>query len=181
VGAGTGSGTGSVAVSAYFAERIFAKEIDCFSDERLKHNLVPINEDDAINFIKNVIPIEYEWRDDNGGTRTGYSAQQLLKTGLFTNLVTSHINPDMKGETDADGFVSPEGRHLAIQYSNVVSILHKVIQTQQKQIERDHVVTKKNESDIAELKDFIHNILNPKTVEFRSKLKTVLGNRYESD
>ena len=135
-GAGTGSGTGSVAVSAYFAERIFAKEIDCFSDERLKHNIVPINEDDAINFIKNVIPIEYEWRDEHGGKRTGYSAQQLLKTGLFPDLVTSHINPDMKGETDADGFVSPEGRHFAIQYSNVVSILHKVIQKQQRLINK---------------------------------------------
>ncbi len=66
----------------------------------------------------------------------------------------------MKSEVDSDGFVSPEGRHFAIQYSNAVGILHKVIQTQQKQIERDHVVTKKNESDIAELKGALRSLLD---------------------
>lgn len=134
-GTSTGSTTGSVSVSAYFGERVFAKEVDCFSDERLKHMIEPIDGEKALRFIKEVVPIQYEWRSDDSGKRTGYSAQQLLKTGLFPDLVTLHLNDKMKSEIDSDGFESPEGYHFAVQYSNAVAILHKAIQMQQKQLE----------------------------------------------
>lgn len=135
-GAGSGSNTGSVAVSAYFGERVFAKEVDCFSDERLKHMIQPIDGEKALNFIREVTPIEYEWKSDDAGKRTGYSAQQLLKTGLFPDLVTLHLNDKMVSKTDSDGFVSPDGYHFAVQYSNAVAILHKAIQEILKIIEK---------------------------------------------
>lgn len=127
-GASSGSNTGSVSVSAYFGERVFAKEVDCFSDERLKHMIEPIDGEKALRFIKEVVPIQYEWLLDDSGKRTGYSAQQLLKTGLFPDLVTLHLNDKMVSKTDSDGFESPDGYHFAVQYSNAVAILHKAIQ-----------------------------------------------------
>jgi len=135
-GAGSGTNTGSVPVSAYFGARVFATEFDAYSDERLKHMIEPIKADEAIKFIKEVQPIEYEWKDpNNAGKRTGYSAQQLLKTGLFSDLVALHKDDNMKSIVDSDGFESPSGYHFAIQYSNTVAILHKAIQVQQEQLE----------------------------------------------
>lgn len=123
-GAGTGSGTGSVQVSMYASGRVFAVEFDAYSDRRLKHKIAQIDQDKAMSFIDKVEPVEYEWRSEDAGTRTGYVAQQLLSTGLFPDLVTMHKDSNMKADDD-----SPEGYSLSLQYANVVPILHSAIRT----------------------------------------------------
>jgi len=123
-GAGTGSGTGSVQVSMYASGRVFAVEFDAYSDRRLKHKIAQIDQDKAMAFIDKVEPVEYEWRSEDAGTRTGYVAQQLLSTGLFPDLVTMHKDSNMKADDD-----SPEGYSLSLQYANVVPILHSAIRT----------------------------------------------------
>lgn len=121
-GAGTGSGTGSVQVSIYASGRVFAVEFDAYSDRRLKHHITPIDTDRALDFIDQVEPVEYEWRSEDAGKRTGYVAQQLLSTGLFSDLVTQHVDPKMVADDD-----SPEGYSLSLQYAAVVPILHTAI------------------------------------------------------
>lgn len=121
-GAGTGSGTGSVQVSIYASGRVFATEFDAYSDRRLKHHITPIDTDRALDFIDQVEPVEYEWRSEDAGKRTGYVAQQLLSTGLFPDLCTMHVDPKMVADDD-----SPEGYSLSLQYAAVVPILHTAI------------------------------------------------------
>lgn len=121
-GAGTGSGTGSVQVSIYASGRMFATEFDAYSDRRLKHHITPIDTDRALDFIDQVEPVEYEWRSEDAGKRTGYIAQQLLSTKLFPDLCTMHVDPKMVADDD-----SPEGYSLSLQYAAVVPILHTAI------------------------------------------------------
>ncbi len=121
-GAGTGSGTGSVQVSMYASGRVFATEFDAYSDRRLKHKIAPIDTEHALDFIDQVEPVEYEWRSEDAGKRTGYIAQQLLSTKLFPDLCTMHVDPKMVADDD-----SPEGYSLSLQYAAVVPILHTAI------------------------------------------------------
>lgn len=128
-GAGTGSGTGSVQVSIYASGRMFATEFDAYSDRRLKHHITPIDTDRALDFIDQVEPVEYEWRSEDAGKRTGYIAQQLLSTKLFPDLCTMHVDPKMVADDD-----SPEGYSLSLQYANVVPILHSAIKAMRDEI-----------------------------------------------
>lgn len=138
-GAGSSSGTGSVPVSIYCSGRVFATEFDAYSDQRLKKNITKIDPDQVDKFIELIEPVEFEWKNEDSGKRTGFIAQQLLKIGLFEDLVTMHVDDKMVQDED-----SPEGYSLAVQYNNFVAILTQAIKNQRKQI-------KKNEEDIARL------------------------------
>ena len=108
---------------------MFATEFDAYSDRRLKHHITPIDTDRALDFIDQVEPVEYEWRSEDAGKRTGYIAQQLLSTKLFPDLCTMHVDPKMVADDD-----SPEGYSLSLQYANVVPILHSAIRTMRAEI-----------------------------------------------
>lgn len=129
-GSSTGSGTGSVQVSLYASGRIFCVEIDCYSDRRKKHKIEKIKEVQANEFIDTVEPVEFEWRGDDDGKRTGYIAQDVLKNNHFKDLVTFHVDNTMKGDEE-----SPEGYSLTIQYSQIIPILHTAIKSQKKRID----------------------------------------------
>jgi len=149
-GAGTGSGTGSVQVSIYASGRVFAVEFDAYSDRRLKHHITPIDTDKAMAFIDKVEPVEYEWRSEDAGKRTGYVAQQLLSTGLFPDLCTMHVDPKMVADDD-----SPEGYSLSLQYAAVVPILHAAIKAQRE-------LLKQQQASIEELYSLLEATSPPK-------------------
>lgn len=145
-GSGTGTNTGSVQVSIYASGRVFATEFDAYSDRRLKHNIESIDSNLADRFIDEVEPVQFEWRNEDAGKRTGYIAQQLLSTGLFQDLVTQHVDDKMIGD-----YESPEGFSLSVQYNNVAAILHQAIKNLKEKVKTQEDKIKKNEETIESL------------------------------
>ena len=150
-GSGTGSNTGSVQVSLYASGRIFCVEIDCYSDRRKKHKIEKIKEVQANEFIDVVEPVEFEWRGEDDGKRTGYIAQDVLKNNHFKDLVTFHVDNTMKGDHE-----SPEGYSLTIQYSQIIPILHTAIKSQKKRIEQLELEIKDLNKRLDEVIDYIN-------------------------
>ena len=119
IGAGTGGGT-TAPYSLYCDSRIEATEFDATSDERLKDVQGKIELTDAINLVKNIEPIIYTWKDsEDKSLKAGYSAQQVVKSG-FKHLVSEIPNDKLVESTDEDGFTSPEGFQLTMNYDQVI-------------------------------------------------------------
>lgn len=109
---GTSSGTNPYSLTAN--SRIQASEFNATSDERLKNILGNIKLADAIRFIKGVDAIQFTWKDElDTGIKTGYSAQQLIKTG-FEHLVGGVPKPGLEETVDSDGFISPKDTQLVV-------------------------------------------------------------------
>jgi hypothetical protein len=118
-GAGTNVVGTTAPYSLYCDNRIEASEFDATSDERLKDIQGEISLDDAINLVTNVKPIKFTWKDsEDKGLKTGYSAQQVEKSG-FKHLISHIPNDNLKSTTDNDGFTSPEGFQLTMNYDQV--------------------------------------------------------------
>ncbi len=134
-GAGSLSNTGTVNVSLRCSDRIFAIEVDCSSDSRLKRNIRNVTEAEA-RALMSVSPVHFEW-ERTGEQSYGYIAQDVLKAGDFDgrhmlqDLVTTQDNPDMVESIDADGFVSPGSANFQISYMKVIPLLHKAISLQE--------------------------------------------------
>jgi endosialidase-like protein len=139
---GTASSSGYQNYSLYCNGRIACgSEIDCFSDERLKENIRNITENESIAFVKNVIPKYYNLKEHKDHS-FGYLAQDVCKAELahadgLKSLITIHSVGNLKETTDADGFVSPAGHTLAINYSKICCLLHKFILIQDEKIEKN--------------------------------------------
>jgi hypothetical protein len=145
IGAGTGAGT-TAPYSLYCDNRIEATEFDATSDERLKdiQGEIPLN--DAITLVNNLKPIKYTWKNgEDKGIKSGYSAQQVEKAG-FRHLIGHIPNEDLKATTDNDGFTSPEGFQLTMNYDQVTPYHGVVIKHLLEEIE-------KLKEEIKELKD----------------------------
>jgi hypothetical protein len=109
---GTSSDTAPYSLTA--DNRIQASEFNATSDERLKHIIGNIKLEDAIRFIKGVDSILFTWKDSvDTSIKTGYSAQQLIKTG-FEHLVSGVPKPGLKETVDDDGFISPKDTQLVV-------------------------------------------------------------------
>jgi hypothetical protein len=118
IGAGTGAGT-TATYGLYVQQRVEATEFDATSDERLKNIQGEIELDDAIKLVNNLKPIKFTWKDkDNEGIKAGYSAQQVVKSG-FNHLIGHIKNEDLIETTDDEGFTSPEGFQLTMNYDQV--------------------------------------------------------------
>jgi hypothetical protein len=118
IGAGTGAGT-TAPYSLYCNNRVEATEFDATSDERLKDIQGEIQLDDAINLVNKIKPIKYTWKDsEDKGIKVGYSAQQVEKAG-YKHLIGHIPNEDLTSTTDSDGFTSPEGFQLTMNYDQV--------------------------------------------------------------
>jgi len=118
IGAGTGAGT-TETYGLYVQQRVEASEFDATSDERLKNIQGEIELDDAIKLVNNVKPIKFTWKDkESEGVKVGYSAQQVVKSG-FNHLISHIKNEDLKEVTDDEGFTSPEGFQLTMNYDQV--------------------------------------------------------------
>jgi hypothetical protein len=140
---GSGSSTGSVAFSANFYARIAVHtEIDVYSDKRLKENIRPISEQEAVVFVEKVTPSYYNLKK-NKVKSFGYIAQDIAKAELheegcksLESLIQLHPAIDLQEEIDDEGFSSPENYYMTINYQKVSCLLHKYIQFQKIQIEQ---------------------------------------------
>jgi hypothetical protein len=118
-GAGNGGGT-TGSFGLYVQKRVEAEEFDATSDERLKDIQGEIELEDALKLVNNLKPIKYFWKDDEvKSIKTGYSAQQVEKSG-FRHLIGHIPNENLHATTDSDGFTSPEGFQLSMNYDQVV-------------------------------------------------------------
>jgi len=126
-GAGTTTGTSPNPYSLTCDSRIMAQEFDAPSDERLKNidGEIPLNE--AVDFVNKVISIKYKWKDGvDTGTKTGYSAQQVYKSG-FDHLVGIVKKEGMEEIIESDGFINPKDAQFVMNYEQVTPYHSKVI------------------------------------------------------
>jgi len=120
----TGYASGQNIVNSIWANgRIAGGEFNAYSDSRLKKDITPIPSNDAWNLIKNVTPVHYRWKDSvDDGHKFGFIAQDLIKAG-FPNLVGQYDNSNMEETTDKDGFTSPAGISLTVNYDQIIPML----------------------------------------------------------
>ena len=127
-GAGSGTGTGSVPVTCFLQHRLWCSEVNAFSDRRLKENIKELPEEDAIDFIRNVKPVSFNWRSDKDKKRSiGYIAQSILKHDKFPELVSLGPDGNLEEEVEIIGerkFVSPKGQRFNVSYQAAVPVLH---------------------------------------------------------
>jgi hypothetical protein len=130
---GTSFGTNPYSLTAN--SRIQASEFNATSDERLKNILGNIKLADAIKFIKGVNAIQFTWKDElDRGVKTGYSAQQLIKTG-FEHLVGAVPKPGLEETVDSDGFISPKDTQLVVNNDQITPYHTLLIQNLLERIE----------------------------------------------
>jgi len=135
IGAGTGAGT-TATYGLYVQQRVEATEFDATSDERLKNIHGEIELNDAIKLVKNIKPIKFTWKDkETEGIKSGYSAQQVVKSG-FNHLIGHIKNEDLIETTDDEGFTSPEGFQLTMNYDQVTPYHGVVIKHLLEEIEK---------------------------------------------
>jgi len=127
-GAGSGTGTGSVPVTCFLQHRLWCSEVNAFSDRRLKENIEDLPEEDAIDFIRNVKPVSFNWRSDKDKKRSiGYIAQSILQHDKFPELVSLGPDDNLEEEVEIIGerkFVSPKGQRFNVSYQAAVPVLH---------------------------------------------------------
>jgi hypothetical protein len=130
---GTSFGTNPYSLTAN--SRIQASEFNATSDERLKNIIGKIKLADAIKFIKGVNAIQFTWKDElDKGVKTGYSAQQLIKTG-FEHLVGGVPKPGLEETVDSDGFISPKDTQLVVNNDQITPYHTLLIQNLLERIE----------------------------------------------
>jgi hypothetical protein len=120
----TGFTSQSIATGVQTPYSVQAGGIYSVSDARLKENVVSIPS--ALNFIDNITPVEFDWKEDKTKD-TGYIAQDLLAKG-YGHLVSSISDSNMSELKHEDGNVSPAGIRFVAKYDSVVPILHRAIQ-----------------------------------------------------
>lgn len=132
----SGYGAGqNVGVSIWTSDRVSSTEFNARSDARLKKNVTPIPVSDAWHFIQNVTPIHYKWVNNiDDGHKFGFIAQDVVKAG-FPNLVAQYPDPNAKEVTDPDGFISPAGVTLTVNYDQIVPILAAALRDSMSQIQ----------------------------------------------
>jgi hypothetical protein len=144
-GAGTTAGTSPNPYSLTCVQRVQSPEFNASSDERLKENIVPITLNDALNFVKSISAVTFNWKDpENPGKKSGYIAQQVMRAG-FDHLIGIVGNNSLQEKIDADGFVSPASAALVMNYDQVIPYHSVTIKNLLERIE-------KLESEIKEFK-----------------------------
>jgi len=150
-GSGTATGFTNRPFSIYSEWGIIvgSGEIDVFSDLRLKKNVLPLNDELCSRFIKHINPIQFKYNHDDDREHYGYSAQQLMSYGYTTLVGMTHADqplPEEKIPTyilDTDGKLGdmklsgetidlPGDVRLCVSMIDMIPILHKCIQAQQK-------------------------------------------------
>jgi hypothetical protein len=136
-GAGTyPGGSQTVSISLYATARIWAQEIDAFSDERMKDIQGEIELSEAIKLINNLKPIKYTWKEgEDKGLKAGYSAQQVSKAG-FDHLIGVLPKEGLEETIDDDGFVSPKDTQFSMNYDQVTPYHGVVIKHLLEEIEK---------------------------------------------
>ena len=116
---GVSSGTNPYSLTA--TSRIQASEFNATSDERLKKIIGNIELADAIKLVNVVDTIKFTWKDEiDKGIKTGYSAQQLIKTG-FEHMVGAVPKSGLEETIDNDGFISPKDTQLVVNTDQITA------------------------------------------------------------
>lgn len=119
---GSGTTTGST-VSLYCTGRVLCTgEVDVISDERVKDDIKPIKQQLASNFIRDINPKQFRYKQESD-TSYGYIAQDLLKAGFY-RFVQCHKNKALVETIDSDGFQSTAGIEYSINTGYVIPLLH---------------------------------------------------------
>ena len=166
------SGAGNVG-SASFTNRAFScymdygilvgtagSEIDCFSDIRIKKNIVLLDNDLVTKFINNIEPISFQYKENESTTKNyGYKAQQLVEhlfTDLvgFTDLIEDHdLEPEDIKCIDGSIVHLKDNQKLVVSLLNVIPILHQAIK-----LSNDKILN--NNKMIHQLQTQINNLQN---------------------
>jgi hypothetical protein len=116
----TGTTSGPSNYSLVTNQRIAASEFNAYSDERLKEIIGNVSVNEATKFILNTQPIKFTWKNnEETGIKVGYSAQEVIKAG-FDNLVGVMPNESLEEYIDSDGFLSPSGSQLTVNYEQII-------------------------------------------------------------
>ena len=128
-----GGNTGTVAVSIRASGRIVCPEFNANSDRRLKTNIKPITIETALSFVKEVTPVQYNLRGSSD-IDSGYIAQSLLESSdeSINDIVSWYRNELM---VDEGGSHEPVGYSAAINYNEIIPILHKALSNALERIE----------------------------------------------
>ncbi len=122
----TGTASGTANYSLVVDNRIAASEFNAYSDERLKDIIDNVSVNEATKFILNTHPIKFTWKNNKEtGIKVGYSAQEVIKAG-FDNLVGVMPNESLDEYIDSDGFLSPSGSQLTVNYEQIIPY-HSVV------------------------------------------------------
>jgi hypothetical protein len=122
----TGTTSGPSNYSLVANQRIAASEFNAYSDERLKNIIESVSVTESKNFILNTQPIKFTWKNnEETGIKIGYSAQEVIKAG-FDNLVGVIPNESLEEYIDSDGFLSPSGSQLTVNYEQIIPY-HSVV------------------------------------------------------
>ncbi len=103
-------------------------EIDVISDYRKKENIKLLDQNYCNNFVKNIKPKEFNYKNEPNGKLFGYIAQDLIKGG-FGELIMVEVDPESKEFIDEDGFKSEAGRTYTLSRSQIIAILHNSLKT----------------------------------------------------
>ena len=121
--------------SIWASDRVNAGEFNARSDGRLKKDVTPIPASDAWQFVQSVTPVHYKWiNGPDDGHKFGFIAQDVVKAG-FPNLVGQYPDSNVQEVTDADGFTSPAGVMLSVNYDQIVPVLASALRDALAQIE----------------------------------------------
>ncbi|MDR0230712.1 MAG: tail fiber domain-containing protein [Dysgonamonadaceae bacterium] len=101
-------------------QRIQALGFDISSDARLKTNVIPVKY--GLSEVMKLKPVNYEMKDKLGVERVGFIAQEVKE-----------VIPELVVGTEGD---LDKGETLSIAYSELIPVLTKAIQEQQKIIEQ---------------------------------------------
>ena len=105
------------------------------SDRRLKRNIQPLKY--GINDLMSIKTVTYNWKSDNNKTSSskhiGFIAQNLAETIPEVVRTTSWV----KKNEDDDQLVEIENENLGVSYSEILPVIVKSVQDQQRQIERN--------------------------------------------
>ena len=132
----TGYNPGATAyVSIWASDRIVAPEFNAYSDSRIKNVIGTISSKESLRFIENVDAVHYKLANHgDDGDKFGFIAQDLIKAG-FSNIVGHVLDASLTETTDSDGFTSPAGIKLTVDYIQIIPILTTALKELQKQVE----------------------------------------------
>lgn len=118
----------NIPIGIYVGNRIMAAEVDAVSDRRRKQDIQEISSVAANEFLQRIRPVRFHWKETPKGVDDfGFIAQEVVKAG-FGNLVTQVQNASLQKEVDSDGFESPQGIQLGLNYEGVIPLLTKALQ-----------------------------------------------------
>lgn len=121
-GAGQSPGQNTTSVSIYANQAMMANQFWAFSDRRIKHDIEPISTKYALEFVRRVTPVEF-YKEDQPGLIRGFLAQDVGRMSAGgREMLNASERKGLKGEVDADGYQSPEGFVLSIEYDQIIAV-----------------------------------------------------------